>query len=94
MSADGTRPIANDPAFMVDYVKVRPFFDTAYVILGKDDIRTAEIPDVIVSISDAARAAYAGMTAQQVEQMSRYRDQGDAKGQANAPPVPDSDSAD
>ncbi|MBW4329576.1 hypothetical protein KY084_01635 [Stakelama sp. CBK3Z-3] len=76
MSADGSRPVTNDAAFLVDYVKVRPFFDTAYVVRGKDDIRTVEVPDVVISISDAARAAYDGMNPQQANELGRYRQSG------------------
>ncbi|MBA16956.1 MAG: hypothetical protein CMN73_11480 [Sphingomonas sp.] len=94
MSADGPKPVTNDAAYMVDYVKVRPFFNSAYVIRGKDDVRTAEIPDVVVSISDAARAAYAGMTAQQISEIGKYRQVGEvSEDQAPMPDAPPRQSA-
>ncbi|QIG80985.1 hypothetical protein [Stakelama tenebrarum] len=78
MSGDGIQPVnpASDAAFMVDYVKIRPLFNTALVVRGKDDVRTAEIPDVVVSISAAARAALDGLTAQQINEIGKYREPG------------------
>jgi hypothetical protein len=88
MSADGVGPVNSDAAYMVDYVKVRPFFNSALVVRGKDDVRTAEIPDVVVSISAAAHAAYDGMTAQQVSEVGKYREIGEvARPDRPAPPV-------
>ena len=73
MSSDDIGRMIPDTPRMVDYVKVRPFFNSAYVVRGKDDLRTAKIPDVVVSISDAARTAFAGLTAQQISELGRYR---------------------
>ena len=90
MSSDDIRRLTPDTTYMVDYVKIRPFFNSAYVIRGRDDVRTAKIPDVVISISDAAKTAFADLTVQQANEISRFRNSDPAAQQVqNAKPGPE-----